>query len=124
MLDFMDKVHVVGMSEGGSTYMTVTEYSGADNKTIRLEPPVKVVLEGENAHVAVVQGNLAARYHDDELRQIGEGSSTLGLKRVIGDIAMNGNIAYGDPKPMHPNFIDADIVSPLELTASQREIIA
>jgi hypothetical protein len=116
----LDKVHVVGMSENGSTYMTVDEVNG-----IRVEPPIQVVFEGEDAsNVAVTQDAMAARYSDEELRQIGEGSSTLGLKRVIGEIATNGNLEHGATKPLHPNLIDAELVGFAELPAPQRELTA
>jgi hypothetical protein len=68
-----------------------------------------VVLEGEDARVAVVRDGLAARYDDDELRLIGEGSSTLGLNRVIGEIATGGNLVRDDIKPLHPNLIEGDV---------------
>lgn len=110
MPSIMDKVHAVGMSENGSTYLTVSEVAG-----VKVEPPIEVVFEGENAHVAVAQDALAARYHDDELRQIGEGNAILGLNRVIGEIAMNGNLERGATKPLHPGIIDAKIPTPAEI---------
>jgi hypothetical protein len=119
MASMMDKVHTVGMSENGSTYLTVDAVNG-----VRVEPPIIVTFEGENAHVAVVQEAMAARYHDDELRQIGEGNATLGLNRVIGDIAMNGPLEFGATKPLHPNLNDGDSVAFIELPAPRRQLTA
>lgn len=114
----LDKVHVVGMSENDSTYMTVNELEGKE-----VQPPIRVVLEGEDASsVAVTQDTMAARYDDEELRQIGEGSSMLGLKRVIGEIVMNGNLEQGATKPLHPNLIDVEVVASAELPAPVREL--
>ncbi|HUA13040.1 MAG TPA: hypothetical protein VL989_00865 [Candidatus Sulfotelmatobacter sp.] len=127
MASIMDKVHTVGMSEDRSTYLTVDAYYGDDNiNAIAIEPPLQITLEGEDAHVAFVQGAMAARYHDDELRQIGEGSSTLGIKRVIGEIAMSSGLESGATKPLHPNLIDGDVIvdTPLELPAPRRELTA
>lgn len=116
----LDKVHLVGMSENGSTYLTVDEFEGR-----AVKPPIQVTLEGEDASsVAVTQEALAARYDDEELRQIGEGSSMLGLKRVIGEIATNGNLEHGATKPLHPNLIDAEVVAYAELPAPVRELTA
>jgi hypothetical protein len=116
----LDKVHIVGMSENGSTYLTVDKFEGREVK-----PPIQVVLEGEDAtSIAVTQDAMAARYDDEELRQIGEGSSALGLKRVIGEIATNGNMVQGDIKPLHPNLFEGQVVDTLELTAPQAELTA
>lgn len=116
----LDKVHVVGMSENGSTYLTVDEFEGKEVK-----PPIQVVLEGEDASsIAVTQDAMAARYDEEELRQIGEGSSMLGLKRVIGEIATNGNLERGATKPLHPNLIDPEVIVFAELPAPQRELTA
>jgi len=123
MASFMDKVHTVGMSVNSSTHLTVDSVSGADNKEIRVEPPIKVVFEGEDAtSVAVTQDALAARYDDEELRQIGEGSSTLGLIRVIGEIATNGNLVHGNIKPLHPSLFEGQVVDILGLAVPQREL--
>lgn len=120
----LDKVHALGMSENGSTYLTVDSFYGVDNKVVRIEPPIQVVFEGEDASsIAVAQDGLAARYDDEDLRQIGEGSSMLGLNRVIGDIAMNGNLKHDATKPLHPNLIDVEAVT-LELSAPQQELTA
>jgi hypothetical protein len=117
---FIDKVHTMGMSENNSTYLTVSEYGGK-----AVKPPIQVVIEGENASsVAVSQDALAARYVDEELRQIGEGSAVLGLQRVIGEIATNGNLEHGATKPLHPNLIDAEVVAYVELSAPARELTA
>jgi hypothetical protein len=124
MASTMDKVHTIGMSENGSTYLTVNAVYGADNKLIPVEPPIEVVFEGENANVAVTQDALAARYHDDELRQIGEGSSMLGLNRVIGDIAVKGGLVHGEIKPLHPTLFEGQVVDVLELTAPQGQLTA
>ncbi|MDB5175900.1 MAG: hypothetical protein JWM81_758 [Candidatus Saccharibacteria bacterium] len=124
MASILSRVHTVGISENGSTYLTVEAYYGADNQAVPIEPPIRVVFEGEAANVAVTQGALAARYNDDELRQIGEGSSMLGLDRVIGDIAMNGNLTRGAIKPLHPNVFESMVVDALELTAPVRELTA
>lgn len=116
----LDKVHVIGMSENGSTYMTVDEVNG-----VRVEPPVQVVFEGEDAsNVVVSQDAMAARYSDEELRQIGEGSSMRGLQRVIGEIATSGNLEHGATKPLHPNLIDAEAVAFTEIPAPVRELTA
>jgi len=115
MASSLDKVHDVGMSENGSTYLAVNTVYDANNQEIIVEPPIEVVLEGENAHVAVTQDGFAARYHDDELREIGEGSSTLGLSRVIADIAINGKLTHGDIKPLHPSLIQGRVVRRPEL---------
>lgn len=121
----LDKVHTIGMSENGSTYLTVNSFYGTDNKEVRVEPPIQVTLEGDDASsVAFAQDALAARYSDEELRQIGEGSSMLGMKRVIGEIAMNGNLEHGATKPLHPNLIDAEVVAYAELPAPVRELTA
>jgi hypothetical protein len=97
----MNTVHSIGMSPNGSTYLTVDTFYGSDNKEIKIEPPVEVVFEGADAGtVAITQDGLAARYNDDELRQIGEGSSVVGLNRVIGEIATNGNLQDGKFKPL------------------------
>jgi hypothetical protein len=118
MPSVMDKVHIIGMSEDGSTYLTVDEVTGK-----KVEPPIEVTFEGEDAHIAVVQEAMAARYHDDELRQIGEGNAILGLNRIIGEIALNGPLKYGDIKPLHPNLIDST-VTVAELPAPRRELTA
>ncbi|QQS19988.1 hypothetical protein IPL85_00810 [Candidatus Saccharibacteria bacterium] len=116
----LDKVHIVGMSENGSTYLTVDEFEGK-----AVKPPIQVVLEGKDAtSVAVTQDALAARYDDEELCQIGEGSWVLGLQRVIGEIATNGNLEYGATKPLHPNLIDAEVVAYAKLPASVCELTA
>lgn len=121
----LDKVHTIGMSENGSTYLTVNSFYSEDNKEVRVEPPIRVTLEGDNASsVAFAQDALAARYSDEELRQIGEGSSMLGMKRVIGEIAMNGNLEHGATKPLHPNLIDAEVAAYAELPAPVRELTA
>lgn len=90
-----------GMSPNSSTYLTVETFSGPDNIEIAIEPPIQVVFEGEDARVvAVTQDGLAARYDDDELSEIGEGSSVKGLNRVIGEIATNGNLERDAFKPL------------------------
>lgn len=95
----IDKVHLVGMSPKHSTHLTVTEFEG-----VEVEPPIEVVLEGEGAtRTAITQDALAARYNEEELLKIGEGSSMLGIKRVVGEIAMNGNLDYGAAKPLCTN---------------------
>jgi hypothetical protein len=125
MASAMDKVHTIGMSENGSTYMVVDAYYGENNKRVAIEPPLRITLEGDEAHVAFVQGAMAARYHDDELRLIGEGSSTLGIKRVIGEIATVGSLERGATKPLHPNLIDAKAIEHVgELAAPRRELTA
>jgi hypothetical protein len=119
----IDKVHIAGMSQNGSTYLTVDSFYGPDNREIRIEPPVEVILEGDDARsVAFSQGGMAARYSDEELRQIGGGSSMLGTKRVIGEIAMNGNLERGAIKPLHPNIYEACVVAYPELPAPAREL--
>jgi len=118
MSSIMDKVHTIGMSENGSTYLTVNEIAG-----VKVEPPIRVTFEGETAYVAVAQEAMAAHYHDDELRQIGEGNAILGLNRVIGDIAINGPLEFGATKPLHPNLIDSTVAS-AELPAPRRELTA
>lgn len=116
----LDKVHIVGMSENRSIYLTVDEFEGK-----AVKPPIQVVLEGEGAtSVAVSQDALAARYDDEELRQIGEGISMLGLGRVIGEIATNGNLEHDATKPLHPNLTDAEAVAYAELPAPARELTA
>jgi hypothetical protein len=120
----LDKVHTVGMSENGSTYLTVDSFYSEDNKEVRIEPPLQITLEGEEAGIAFVQGAMVARYSDEELREIGEGNSMLGVKRVIGEIAMNGNLKHGATKPLHPNLIDAEAVVCAELPAPVRELTA
>lgn len=101
MTSVFDKIHSVGMSPDASTYMEVDSFMGPDKKAIAIEPPLVVVLEGQEARkVAFQQDALAARYTDEELRQIGEGSSTLGMQRVIGDIAMGGGLVDGATKPL------------------------
>ncbi len=113
----LDKVHIQGMSENISTYLTVTSVAGDDNKEIRVEPPIKVVLEGEGADsVAISQGSLAASYDNAELAQIGEGSSILGLKKVIGAIATDG-LTYDDIKPLHPNLLEGQVIDTPALSA-------
>lgn len=102
----LDKVHPLGMSENGSIFMTVNLVTDEENKVVRLEPPVEVVFEGNGTNVAITQGALAARYSDEELAQIGEGSPAQGIKRVIGDIAMNGNLVHDATKPLHPTQFD------------------
>lgn len=119
MASIMDKVHDIGMSENGSTYMTVDEANG-----VRVEPPIQVILEGESANVAVTQDALAARYQNDELCLIGEGNSMLGLQCVINEIATNGNLEHGAIKPLHPNLIEVNVVASVELTAPVRELTA
>ena len=118
MASIMDNVHTIGMSESGSTYLTVNSVGGT-----KVEPPIRVTFEGENSHVAIAQEAMAARYHDDELRQIGEGNAILGLNRVIGDIALNGPLEYGSTKPLHPNQIDSTVVA-AELPAPRHELTA
>jgi len=121
-IDFKDRVHLIGMSEDGSTSLVVDSVYGDDNKKFVVEPPIRVTLEGQSARVALAQDALVARYDDEELRQIGEGSSTLGLKRVIGDIAVRGGLVYGEIKPLHPNLIEGKVIDNRELTTSQRAI--
>jgi len=104
----LDRVHALGMSDNGSTFMTVDAVAGQDNIEIRIEPPIIVVFEGNGSSVAITQDALAARYSDDELTQIGEGSSAQGINRVIGDVAMNGNLVHDATKPLHPTQIDVD----------------
>ena len=106
----MDKVHILGMPESGSTYMTVSTVRDLEGREVTIEPPVKVIFEGDQARTAVTQDGLAARYSDEELSEIGEGSLALGLNRVLGCIATNGNLVDGATKPMHPTLIDATIV--------------
>jgi len=121
----LDKVHTIGMSENGSTYLTVNYFYDADNAEVRVEPPIQVIVEGGDASsVVFAQDVLAARYSNEELQQIGEGNSMLGMKRVIGEIAMNGNLEHGATKPLHPNLIDAETVEYAELTAPVGELTA
>ncbi len=125
MASSLDKVHTLGMSPNNSTYLAVDAYYDTDNNKVSIEPPIEIVFEGDQAHVAVTQEGLAARYHDDELQLIGEGSSVLGLKRVIGDIAKNGNLARGAIKPLHPNLLVGSVVlSAQELPAAHRDLTA
>jgi len=116
----LDKVHALGMSENGSTFMRVDSVTDENNNVVRLEPPVDVVFEGSSTNVAVTQDSLAARYSDEELTQIGEGSSAQGINRVIGDIAMNGNLVHDATKPLHPTQIDVEPVTLSELAAYLR----
>lgn len=122
----LDKVHPVGMSENGSTFLTLDAYYGDDNQERVLDPPVSVVLEGKDlSTTAVVQAGLAARYSDEELGQIGEGNSLLGLKRVIGDIATNGNLQEGAIKPLHPGILEGYVViDEIPAVASTHELTA
>jgi hypothetical protein len=125
MSNFSDEVHVVGMSENSSTYLTVSEVCDSDGNVVRVEPPINVVLEGKNIRsVAVTQNALAARYDQDELSQIGEGNPILGLDLVIGDVAVNG-LTYGAIKPLHPTLMEAQIVDEVaELASPSRELTA
>jgi len=107
MINDPDLVGIVGMSPNGSTYMTVDSFDDADNKTVPLEPPIAVILEGEEARVAVVRGTLAARYTNEELHEIGEGNMFRGLDRVIGSVAVDG-LAHGAIKPLHPNLFEGE----------------
>ena len=116
----LDKVHIVGMPENGSTYLTVDAFEGK-----AVKPPIQVTFEGEDAaSIAVTQDAMAARYDNEELRQIGEGNSMLGLQRVIGEIATNGNLEHGAIKPLHPNLIDAEVATYAELPAPVRQLTA
>lgn len=116
----LDQVHDVGMSEKGSVYLTVVEFEGK-----AVEPPIQVTFEGENAgSVAVTQDALAARYDEEELLQIGEGSSMLGLKRIIGEVATNGNLVHDDIKPLHPNLFEGRVIGHPELPTPVRELTA
>jgi hypothetical protein len=45
----------------------------------------------------------------------------LGVQRVIGKIARNGNLEFGATKPLHPNLIDGDVAAFAELPAPRRE---
>jgi len=119
---FLDRVHVVGMSPNGSTYLTVNSVNGLDNKEVSVHPPIEVVFEGDDARVAVTQDGLAARYDDEELRRIGEGNSSLGLYRVIGDIAMHGNFELDAIKPLHPTLIEGHVVSRANIVATRPEL--
>jgi hypothetical protein len=104
MANMFDEVHHVGMSPDASIFMEVTSAGGAT-----IEPPIKVVFERIESEdivlVAFCQGALAARYNDPELREIGEGSSALGMKRIIGDIATNGRMREFAIKPLHPAIV-------------------
>jgi hypothetical protein len=118
----LDKVHSHGMSESNSTYLVVDAFYD-HNQRVEIEPPLRVIFEGENAsRIAVNQGVQTARYDDDELQRIGEGSSVLGLNRVIGEIALNGNLVYGATKPLHPDLVDGQVIAPAELPAPRREL--
>ena len=119
MRSSFDKVHTLGMSSGGSTHLTVSEFSG--NK---VEPPINVVFEDDGMQVAVTQDALAARYRSDELQQIGEGNAIMGLNRVIGEIATNGNLEHGATKPLHPNVIDVEAAAYAELPVAQKVLTA
>ena len=103
----IDKVGIVGMSLSGSTYMTVRSFTKPDGREVPIVPPITVVLEGiDITQVSVCQDSLAARYSEEDLNKIGNGSPIKGLNDVIGDIALNGNLVYGNIKPLHPNIID------------------
>ena len=129
MSNIFDKVHTVGMSPNATVFMEVGRFTGPDNRSVAIKPPLTVMLEGEAADkVAFYQDGLAARYTDEELRHIGEGSSALGMRRIIGDIAMNGNLIDGATKPLHPELIDGEVVAqpalsaaPLAITAGPRQ---
>lgn len=121
----LDEVHIVGMSESGSTYMSVTQVCDSEGKVVRVEPPIRVVLEGEDARVAVTQDALAARYDNEELSQIGDGNPILGLKRVIGSIATSGGLEVGAIKPLHPSLFEAEVVDQVaELVTSTPQLTA
>ena len=124
MASSLDKIHSHGMSPNASIYMTVRTFTGPDSKQVAIQPPLRVVFEGESPIVAFSQDGLTARYHDDELRQIGEGSSALGMKRVIGDIAMHGNLEYGATKPLHPGLLDGEVIPQPALPDAQPAIMA
>lgn len=115
----LDKVHILGMSESGSTHMTVGSVRNDEGQEVLVIPPVGVTFEGSDARVAFSQDGLAARYSDEELSQIGDGSSALGLNRVLGCIATDGPLVYGATKPMHPNLIDAIEVGAREIAQPQ-----
>lgn len=123
MASSLDKVHGHGMSPNGSTRMVVDTYVGPDNKGVPIKPPLQVIFEGQSAHVAFSQDGLSARYYDHELRQIGDGSSALGMQRVIGDIAMNGNLVHGATKPLHPGLVDGEITVQTALPPARLEAI-
>lgn len=124
MASFSDRVHSHGMSPNQSTRMTVNTFIGPDNEEIPIRPPLQIIFESEAANVAFLQDGLTARYHDDELRKIGEGSSTLGMQRVIGDIATRRSLIAGATKPLHPGLIDGEIVMQQVLPPASLEVTA
>lgn len=117
-----DKVHPHGMSPNDSTYMTVETFAAQNGKSITIEPPLQIIFEGAEGQIAFSQDGQTARYSDNELSQIGEGSSAVGMQRVIGDIAMNGKLAYGAIKPLHPGLVDGEVVVPRALPSARLEI--
>jgi|GEM_PF-6694515 len=108
MASYLNRVHSCGMSPDGSTYMTVNSFVGPNNTEIPIEPPLRVIFEGDKPNVAFSQDGLAARYSNEELHVIGEGNSARGMHRVIGDIAMNGGLKEGATKPLHLSVLVVD----------------